>query len=679
MTSPRAAAAGSSWPRRPEVQGLRAVAVLAVVAFHAGVPLDGGFLGVDVFFVISGWALGGVLVTTASATGRVDVGDFFARRSRRLLPLLSLVIGTVLVMHVLTSNPYVPEQVVPRTALAGLTFSANFYLYRNTGYFDVEADVHNPLLHLWSLSVEEQIYLVLPFMVIGGLALCRVFSQRFRRAPRASAAGPAAVLAAATAISFALAALMVTGAFDSLLEAPVRFAFYSPFSRLWEVGVGALVAIVPKLFPQRPRPSRAVAAIGALLGALLVLTSFVLVGASGGVPVPAAVPAVLGTALLLGTAPYSTPMSAALSWAPLLWIGDRSYGWYLWHWPAMVLSRRLIPDAAWPPLVAGGLSLGLAAITYRLVEQRFRHQQRWVGRRAVVRSLRVLAVPALLAVIAGTGHRHGWGLSEPTGWYETPIGTQSGCLIVNRDLPNLWDPDRCMSGGDEADGLVLVLGDAAISSVTPAVTDDAERRGWAAAEWGRSGCPFLSTPVADYPGCARWQDAAWGLVAELDPDLVVIANRSLDYVDPSSGPHLEGAEDSDSSALVWRLAVERTVGRLAEMGIPVVVVGPVPDYGSQFPRSRLWPIRPHPGTPVLDRSAVDRQRSEVVRAERSVVDPRPTSSYLDPVPELCSEVCSPVADGLWLYSDAHHLSTRGSRLLGDALASAADGVIGTTR
>ena len=315
--------------KRADVQGLRALAVLLVVGYHAGLPLPSGFAGVDVFFVISGFVITATLVRELAGTGRLRLGAFYARRVRRLLPALTVVLVFVAAVGVLGS-PIAAQKTAGLTGIAASLFSANFYLYHlGSGYFDVSAGL-NPLLHTWTLGVEEQFYLVFPALLLASWKLGR-------RALAVVAVGGATALSFYLAYRYALA-FPVGGVHD-----PQRFGFYASPSRAWEFGAGSLVALGVPLFRRIPFGLTDVVAAAGL--AWLVVGLLVLDGR--GVP-SAGETALLvtGVALLLvAGSGHGSLVARGLGARPAVWIGDLSYSWYLWHWPLIVFARALWPGS----------------------------------------------------------------------------------------------------------------------------------------------------------------------------------------------------------------------------------------------------------------------------------------------------------------------------------------------
>ncbi|BBC73135.1 acyltransferase [Altererythrobacter sp. B11] len=340
----RGTSAGSGISKRfyrADIDGLRAIAVLAVVLFHLDpAKLTGGFAGVDIFFVISGFLIGGQIDAELAAE-RFSMASFYAKRIRRLYPAL---VVTVLITLAVSVPLLFPTEVrrVARAAVATMTYTSNFYFYQAADYF-AEGDIR-PLLHTWSLAVEEQFYLVLPVLL---LAL-------HRYAPRWKVVAIAAMALASLAYA------------EWLVERDSDAAFFFGVTRFWEFGAGALLALT------RPRPLAPHVADGAVLAGLVVIAgSFLLFTETAPVPGLVALPLVLGSALVIH-AGASSPVIAGcgLSLTPLVFVGRISYSLYLAHWPIVVLVRANLGPERAPLGLAAMLAASLVAawLLYRFVE-----------------------------------------------------------------------------------------------------------------------------------------------------------------------------------------------------------------------------------------------------------------------------------------------------------------------
>ncbi len=345
-------------PFRPDIEGLRAVAVLLVVLFHAGVPgFSGGYVGVDVFFVISGAVITGVLLRERASTGGTSVAAFYARRARRILPAATLVI----VVTVMATYLLLGVGPGARTAADGrwaAVFLANVhFIATGTNYLDA-THLPSPLQNFWSLAVEEQFYLVYPTFVLLVAAL----------RPRMSLRAKLAVgLVLAIAGSFTLSVVQTS-------SNPV-VAYFSPFTRAWELALGALVAVATRWLLRLPA---AAAAAVTWIGLGAVVVSSATFNGSTAYPGAAVAIPVVGAAMVIagGVAAPAMGGEVLLGRGPFRWLGRRSYSLYLWHWPALALAAQSAGKATLSVpanLVVVGISLLVAMATYAAVENPVRH------------------------------------------------------------------------------------------------------------------------------------------------------------------------------------------------------------------------------------------------------------------------------------------------------------------
>jgi peptidoglycan/LPS O-acetylase OafA/YrhL len=384
--------------RRLDIQGLRAVAVLMVVAFHAGLPVHGGFVGVDVFFVISGFVITGLLQREWAAAERVRFGAFYVRRFKRLTPALALMVGSTAVASALFLSPLGPQQTVAKTAVGAMLLTANRAIAATTGgYFDPPA-ASNPLLNTWTLSVEEQFYLAFPALLALGWFL-RSRSRRFKRSP-------AIIVGLVAALSFSLAFYGSSGYFRP--TGSWLLGFYSPLTRAWEFAVGALLALA--LTARKPtfRP-RSLALYLGVLGASLLAASLRLIDGNTPFPGPWTLLPVAGTLLLLlaGT-DDSNIVTRALALRPMVKIGDWSYSIYLWHWPLIVFATLLWPASSNAILLAAVLSFAPALASYRWLEQPIRALAGLTRPRLATLITAVVLSPILVAGAMGAVATHYW-------------------------------------------------------------------------------------------------------------------------------------------------------------------------------------------------------------------------------------------------------------------------------
>ena len=344
---------------RPELEGLRGVAILLVLACHAGLPGAGaGFIGVDVFFVLSGFLITGLLVDEHTRTGRIDLGAFYARRARRILPAAAVVLVVTLVAATLVMSPLDMARTADDGLAAGLSVANIRFAFDATDYFSPESP--SPMLHYWSLSLEEQFYLLWPALLLIATRL---------RPSGLNVAIPAGALLIG---SLALCILITPGDGNA--------AYFLLPTRAWQLAAGGIMAVAVRGPIRVPWP---LAAGLGWFGAGLLLASMLLIAPTTPYPGIAAAAPTAGALALIGSgAAVASPGRLLLSRGPLRWLGRISYSLYLWHWPVLILgSAALLNAMGVPPILrdppAGavllsGVSIALAAVTWRLIEEPFR-------------------------------------------------------------------------------------------------------------------------------------------------------------------------------------------------------------------------------------------------------------------------------------------------------------------
>jgi len=373
--------AGSGAGYRPDIDGLRAIAVVLIVLYHIGFAgLPGGYVGVDVFFVISGFLITGLLVRELDQTGTLSLREFYARRARRILPASFLVLLVTLAGCIVFFSPVGLWHAAPGIA-ASAAYIPNLLFAREVVDYFHPARI-SPVIHYWSLGVEEQFYVFYPAFLLVAHRIAA------RRGPRT-----AAYVAFATVFSLALSV--------GLTAAHPSASFYLLPTRAWELGAGALLAFAGRRFAG---VSPILANGAGLLGLGLIAASAMLFQASTTYPGVAALVPVAGAALIIGSGGTRTTTLPAgvLAWSPFRFIGRISYSMYLWHWPLIVFGaialKGVIPDAA-QGAVAVGLTLLLASATFRWVEDPMRHG-RFIGRRPSRNLAAALASSILVVVLA---------------------------------------------------------------------------------------------------------------------------------------------------------------------------------------------------------------------------------------------------------------------------------------
>ncbi|GEP36655.1 acyltransferase [Nocardioides psychrotolerans] len=683
---------------RGDIQGLRAVAVLAVVAAHAGVPfLPGGFVGVDVFFVISGFLISGLLFREVSEAGRVSLASFWSRRARRILPAATVVTLVTVAVAVVGLSLIDARQVVVDAIWSSL-FAANVHFAQQDIYYFASGSGTSPLQHYWSLAVEEQFYVVWPLLLLALVGLSRIGRKGTTHAhlPRTTIA-VALVLITATSFGWSL---------HQTAEQPGS-AYFSTFTRAWELGVGGLAALVA--VPLARVLHRHLLTVLGIMGVAAIVVACMAFTPDTAFPGYSAALPVLGTALLLvaGAGARSPATSHLLDNAPMRTLGDWSFSIYLWHWPALILSEGLLGR----PLAAGETGLvvlavlGLSSLTFHLVESPFR-----TGRPArALRVPRALALYPASLVLVGATCLVGWqwtavqggetGDNPPitvAGSHDDAVALVRASVDAARDevaVPSDLTPDLlelrdsiadvgdcdyaedvralCPRGATNGERTLVVVGDSHARAWIPAFDRIAVEGDWTAYYLVKPQCTaahVLVAPVNEarpFTECVAFQDWVIDMVSGLEPDLVVVASSP-----PVNGVYDGTAryEATDKVAPLLADGYDELFGELLGNAERVALLRDVPKSPDD------------PGTCLTqgDPSLGDCMFSPVERSE-ILADVAVQSAILtgaevvDPTPWLCYEGdCPVVIGGTLSYRDTDHITTEYAASLAGALGRALD-------
>jgi peptidoglycan/LPS O-acetylase OafA/YrhL len=669
--------------RRRDIQGIRGVAVALVVLYHSGLPVPGGFIGVDVFFVVSGYVITLMLMRELKATGSIAFGRFYRRRARRLLPALALMLTVIGLLSVAILGPLGQQQQALDTGISASLFVANLQLISAPGGYFAGAAEANPFLHTWSLSVEEQFYLFLPVV----LAIVWQVANRRRRPSALGMAGT--VVSGLVIASFLLSYSWSTPTgVDHVVEQ--SRAFFSSVSRIWEFGIGVLLALAAhRLLVLSPKVSSALGAAGF---GLITFGAFSIDGTTA-FPSLAAVLPVLGTAMLLAAGTNAAPIwtTRALCASPAVWVGDISYSWYLWHWPFIVFARTLWPASPVALPIAAAMSLVPAVLAYHHVEQPIRLGERIPklgGLRTAVTAIVIPLFALTLLALSGQAVRDLPEVAELSHTTRYHIDAASGCASAQVDIGM-----DCVRSTSDFRGSVYLLGDSNAGQFTEPLAAAAAAGGFDFAIAVRSGCPPIEVASLHHgypePQCVGFPRDAVEAIRRDRPDIVILAAASDIYIGRERWELIDGethavVSDPDGKALVWRKGLEALLDELEQIGTEVRVVNPVPHffavpYTVNFGECAAFRLVSDPTTcgAQAPRDVLNAQRHQAVQAELAAVATVPSASSVDFFDFLCpSSSCSMYADGRWLYRDGTHLSVDGSLELTEsfsALLAAASG------
>jgi peptidoglycan/LPS O-acetylase OafA/YrhL len=651
--------ANSRLKYRPDIEGLRAIAIVLVVAAHAGIPgFSGGFVGVDIFFVLSGFLITGLLTRELESTGTIAFSMFYARRFRRLLPALLLMLTVASLAGTLLLAPNEQRSQAMSAASAAFWMSNFFFGLADIGYFSPGAET-NIFLHTWSLGVEEQFYLVWPLLMLLTLRLSGASgsSQHLRLLGR--------VMAMIFLVSLALCVAWTWR--DASL------AFYMMPARAWQFALGALVYFSSldagasgETSTSGDRQSQGLnPQLANLLGWLgFVQIAIAVILMSRGVPYPgvAALLPSFGAAVLLavgGMAP-SNSASRLISLRPMQSIGHFSYTWYLWHWPVLVLGAISLPINSLPYRIAlAAASALLAALAYRFVEVPIRRNA-WIVRKpslAVVSAIAVMGIASVAAIRWDV-----WAADSLNG------AAQRRFILARRDAPSIYsmgcddwyrsnDVKPCTFGPADAPHTAVMMGDSIGLQWFPAVHTIYTRAGWHLIVLTKSSCPMVDEPIfyprigRIYNECDEWRDKALKEIVRINPDIVLLGSTYT----------YNFSEDQ------WRNGTARIIGKIAT-------------HAGQIRILRSTPVLPFDGPSCLARmswfqssilperqcaSAVDMERGDgVFQALKEATRGIGNSRVIDMTDAICPDgICRAERNGMIVFRDSQHMTASFAKTL----------------
>ncbi|WP_442153883.1 acyltransferase family protein [Rhizobium leguminosarum] len=619
-------------PHSPELQGLRATAVLSVLIYHLdALLLPGGFLGVDIFFVLSGYLIGRKLLAELDKTGQINLVRFTAARIKRLLPNALAVLFFTGLASYLFLPPYRLADVGDDIWAAALVHSNIHFADRAIDYMQI-GELPSPVLHFWSLSVEEQFYIFLPFLLLSTTLV-----RRNLRLPMAL-----------WLITITMIISFFSGLYD--LQSSQPDAFFLTQNRIWQLCCGALSGVISARF--RPQISSNASTVVQISALAVVAGSLIFISSDFAYPgVIALVPTLGASALIISIAfNQEGPLKKALSSSFCQWVGDRSYSIYLWHWPFIAIAAETYPDSRIIVWMAGLGSIIPAALTFKLLEQPIRKANLQgnltliglggIGAAAVATaSVGLVSIPQSGKTVARAA------LIEAAR-LDNGGSSATNCHV---DLAGVSSPPCTF--GNNANGRIMLIGDSHAAQWFDPIRIAADEERWQFISRTKTSCPLLEVSIwyqskaAIYNECEQWRASVLEEVAAAPPDIVILANSS-----GYDGWIAEnGLPASRSRAqLLWETALMQLLERLS-------------------PQSEVWVIRDtprmHPNYRACLSYSDDCHRPRTLALDGLTDDAQIANKFgnavnvIDFADRFCDEKrCSAVIGGQIAYRDYHHIT-----------------------
>ena len=603
-----------------QIQGLRAVAALLVTIFHARL-MPGGFIGVDIFYVISGYLITGLIIREIDKTGRLDLNEFYQRRIKRLLPtsVFVLFITAIVGMFVL---PAITRDALGRDLFAAAAYVSNYlFAWWENDYQNLNA-TPSPFIHYWSLAVEEQFYVVWPIFIL--------FLSRYGK--RAIFQGVAIVTALSLLLSIYLTQV-----------API-WAFYSLPTRAWELGFGALLLFIPDRY-LRNRFLPWIGAIGIAIATFNFDESTAFPGFNALLPVVA-------TAILIGSIPVWPRFFNDLSNNRLMqWLGAISYPLYLWHWPALVLPSSALgrPLQIRERLLCILSTIVLAHITSKFVEQPLRHRsfsaKKTYGFFATTTAVSLLAGVAIAStsssVINVKGTNYSFNLEQVVA---KPGVYGDGCHVNYGEV----ESGDCTYGEKGSATKVVLYGDSHAAQWFPTLEVLAREKGFELISLTKSACPSVDVPRSDQGAyknseCDKWRENSVKRIQKIKPTAVILS--SFQYFTEPRG--------YSSRAQWWNEGQRRLLADLQGSSRNLIYISDTPQPLRDIPNCLA-------SQDVKDCDTTEKTPNVIINGFKKI----------DPTPWLCTNVCSSIKDGYVVYRDGSHISVQSALALAPLLETA---------
>jgi len=596
--------------RITQIQGLRALAAILVVLFHAK-WIAGGFVGVDIFYVISGFLITGLLMREIENTGTINFKAFYARRFKRLLPA-SFFVLTITAAFSWLLIPGTMRSSLGRDIIAASLYVSNYlFAVWQTDYQNLNA-TPSPVIHFWSLAVEEQFYVIWPLLILVFFLIAKYLRKKVVLT---------CLVAAVTIFSFFLSIY--------LTETSPIWAFYSLPTRAWELGIGAMIALIPAAKTKKFIP---------LIGFILVITSAFVFNENTAFPGKNAALPVIGTVLLIATSRHWPPLLNDISNSRISqWLGEISYPLYLWHWPLLVLPSTYFarPLEVYERVIAIAITLLLADLTHQFVEEPFRLKN--ISSILVFKGTAIATVVSVLLgsaiILSNTDKIDVSGISGAVSLEQIkarPEIYNDGCHANYAQIKS----GKCEYANINSNRVIVLYGDSHAAQWFPALVEIANRSGYKLISLTKSACPSVDTQRRDQGGfkmvrCVKWRENTIERIRKIQPDILIMSSFQYYAPPPQTTNRLQW----------WNDGQRKLLTEIRGSSTQLIYITDTPQVNIDIPS-------------CLEKYSISKCDTSLPSQNLSIAG----FKVVDPNPWLCSQVCSAVKDGVVAYRDASHIS-----------------------